>query len=707
MHTDKADCTEKNPSQSVLSVRKVSFLPHHFVMLTTNRYRLGLLLILLLAAGLRLALLASVPPGMTHDEADHGLDAWGVVNGIRPIYFTVGYGREPLFDYATALVMAAIGPTWLAGRLTAAFFSLLMLAATTAWVRHAFGRKAALLTAAGLAFNFWAVMTGRHALRSVTMPALFALATLTFWPLIHHPRQRRWWPRAVVAGLLIGLSFYSYMPARILWAAWPALLLFWLWRDRARLVALWRPLALAGTIAAAVGAPLFHYLRTSGAEARIDQLRAPLDAARASDFGPLLHNSAGALQLFFVSGDAGPVTWRYNIPGMPWLDPVSGALFVAGVGLALWLVWRGNGAQPTAALLALLWLAGGLLPALITGPEAATTRAIGLQPVLWLFPALALVQGDRWLGGWGAGVRKIGRFALLLFLATQLRQTVQHYFVIWANHPDVRVHYEVARVAALRHLNDHPGVAAAIASPAPNRFHDPALGPLFLRDPDRPIGWFNGAGGLLLPDSPETVIALSPWGELAAELRPLWECPAGPGCEPPQPEALLPLRETDADRPIAIYRRDTRALAADLRAHWFQPVAPVRLGEQVTLHGWRIAATAPDLVLLTLWEVTRSADTPPLDGLILFAHLRDAADRPPLANSDRLDVPSFWWQPGDWLVQLHRLPLSADFPATPLELVVGGYTMPAPDRFDRLPVTLPDGTPGGDTIPLTTLTLTP
>ena len=92
-----------------------------------------ILLILLAAAAFRLVALGSipsgmtgvppgmtsVPPGMTHDEADHGLTAWAIVNGARGVYFTVGYGREPLYDYATALVMfAGTGPTIFAARLT-------------------------------------------------------------------------------------------------------------------------------------------------------------------------------------------------------------------------------------------------------------------------------------------------------------------------------------------------------------------------------------------------------------------------------------------------------------------------------------------------------------------------------------------------------------------------------------------------------------
>ena len=110
-----------------------------------------LILILLAAASLRLVGLSEIPPGLTHDEADHGLDAWGVVNGIRPVYFTVGYGREPFFDYATAGLMAFLGPSYMAGRLTAVYLSLILIAGTYAWSRRAFGNTTALLTAAGLA----------------------------------------------------------------------------------------------------------------------------------------------------------------------------------------------------------------------------------------------------------------------------------------------------------------------------------------------------------------------------------------------------------------------------------------------------------------------------------------------------------------------------------------------------------------------------
>ena len=57
-----------------------------------------LLLILIVAAAFRFYQLDRIPPGFTHDEAGHGMDAIAILHGARPIYETVGYGREPLYD---------------------------------------------------------------------------------------------------------------------------------------------------------------------------------------------------------------------------------------------------------------------------------------------------------------------------------------------------------------------------------------------------------------------------------------------------------------------------------------------------------------------------------------------------------------------------------------------------------------------------------
>lgn len=66
-----------------------------------RRYGLPLLVIFL-AAGMRLWQLTDLPPGLHHDAAFHGLNALQVLNGDLQPYFTGNEGNEPGFVYLLA-----------------------------------------------------------------------------------------------------------------------------------------------------------------------------------------------------------------------------------------------------------------------------------------------------------------------------------------------------------------------------------------------------------------------------------------------------------------------------------------------------------------------------------------------------------------------------------------------------------------------------
>lgn len=661
----------------------------------------GLLCLLLGAAFLRLHQLPQVPPGLTHDEADHGLDAWGVVQGVRPLYFTVGYGREPLFDYSTAGLMSFLGPHYLAGRWTAVFYSLILLAGVYAWTRQAFGARVAWWTVVGLGLSFWPIMTGRHALRSVTMPALFTLAWLLSWQALSAPRlTRAGWARLAAAGVLLGATFYTYLPARLMWLLFPAWGVYtavWQrprWRQRAS------GLAVVLLIAALVSLPLFVYLaRNPSAEIRLDQLSGPLTAAAAGDFAPLARNLAASLQLFTLTGDT---LWRYNIPGRPWLLPPWAILFYLGLLVAV--TRAGLRSDGGAATIALLWLGLGLAPAVITGPEASTTRAIALQPVVYLFPALgleALAQaiGRRW-PGWQKGLGAAGVQALAWLLVIGLGAESYHaYFQTWANHPEVRLQYETTLTAMMTYLDAHPGVIAAISSAQPDRFHDPATAFLTRQAQQPPLRWFNGRGGLVWPPAAPTWLLFSGAAPLHDQLAPYLASATL--------VATLPLHPDDLDRPVTVWQIDGSALSAAVASQFTQVEDKVTFGTaaQATLLGYQVLTPTPavgqPLSLATWWQVAQ-----PLDGAVLFTHLQ-GEDGAPLAQQDRLDVPSYYWQPGDYFMQRHTLTLPTDIPAGVYPLAVGFYLQAAPGTVaPRLPVNHA-GRPAGDIWPLTTLTLTP
>jgi len=689
------------------------------------RHRALLLLLLLAGSFLRLHDLPQTPPGMTHDEADHGMDAWRVAEGARPLYFTVGYGREPLYDYSTAGLMSFLGPTYLAGRLTAVYFSLILLAGAYAWVRRAFDGQTALLTAAGLAFAFWPVMVARHALRTVTMPALFVLAAVLFWrgaeatkgdPTHGRNKGHGRLLAFVAAGAILGLTFYTYFPARIMWVLFPTFLAY---LALLRRPVPWRGTALMLLVAGAIAAPLFAFLAARPeAEARLDQLATPLDAATEGNFEPLLDNALASLRTFTLTGDT---LWRYNVPGRPFLPWALGLLLYAGVAIAAVCVVgslarrrskRASSLCPPAPALfmALAWFAGGFSPALITGPEASTTRVAAMLPVLYLFPAVGLTT----LSALAARFARrplpwlLPASALLLF-SFLFTDTMHTYFNVWGTAPAVQVQYEANVVRAVNYLNGRPPTPAAISTNEPDRFHDPATARMFLRSQIDAVRWFDGRHSLLVPGDGEGVLLITPEAPLHPSLADYVEGAVGESTLLPAPVAAgdgglvhhVDVHFVDKEGVLhTIYPQlspKTDSLSTELST------APA-FGGLVSFLGHREPETAKPgetVVVTTLWRVERSTQ----EELAIFTHLLPpAGEGQPLAQADRLDAPSFFWQEGDLFVQLHEIKLPADLPAGDYPLEVGVY--PRADWRRRLPLSL-DGEVAGDALGLATLAVRP
>ncbi len=157
-----------------------------------------------------------------------------------------------------------------------------------------------------LAVGFWPVMAGRQALRSIALPAMYALAVLFFWEGCRRVEaQRRSSSPAMlfaISGIFLGLTGYTYIPARVMWLALPALAAYLVLTGRGegrgtrRLLA---GLGLTLIVAAFAVAPLyFHLANNPGLEVRIDELSAPLQIARDGDLSPLWFNIRSALRLF-------------------------------------------------------------------------------------------------------------------------------------------------------------------------------------------------------------------------------------------------------------------------------------------------------------------------------------------------------------------------------------------------------------------------
>ncbi|MFN2181206.1 MAG: ArnT family glycosyltransferase, partial [Candidatus Promineifilaceae bacterium] len=138
-------------------------------------------LILLAGLALRLFRLGEIPPGLTHDEANHGREAIEILDGVLRYYFPLNYGSEPLYSYTVAGAMALLGENIFALRLVNVIFGLAAIVATAVWARRAFDRATALVAAGLLAVSFWPIASSREALRAGMLPFFMVLAVWFFW----------------------------------------------------------------------------------------------------------------------------------------------------------------------------------------------------------------------------------------------------------------------------------------------------------------------------------------------------------------------------------------------------------------------------------------------------------------------------------------------------------------------------------------------
>jgi hypothetical protein len=656
-----------------------------------------LVLILILAASLRLWQLDSVPPGFTHDEAGHGHDAITILNGARPIYQTVGYGREPLYDYLVAGLMAVLGPIGSTLRLSSVLLGLLTLLATFLWVREAFDGPAALAATALQAASFWSLSVSRQALRSGLLPVLFAFAVYFYWRAVcrgeARPEGSAGWRRPIPAvprpyrygmlcALCIGATLWTYMPARVTWIVFPAFLAYLALANRAAFRRAWLPTLLAVLLGLLLAVPLFAYLQAHpGAEQRLAMLDEPLQALRAGDVSAVLSRVWSCVTGFFIPG-AGDRFLAYNIPGRPIFDPVTGVLFLVGAGLCL-ARWR----RPACAF-ALMWFLVGISPSLITGATAGFTRSIAALPVAYLFPALAVVEGTHWVARrWSRRIAWATWASFVVLVIATAAISAHDYFIAWGESPDVRAAYMVPLTEIARYLDDvPPGERVGISAYLPHAPHDPYVLDMNLRRDDLSLRWFDGRRAIVFPPESSAVliapagVALDPY---FAEL---------PGFSLRERVAL---REDDLDPYFDVYDWEPQAAVAALqeqaRDEFTDSSIPVDFGAvQLLGYDLRTPQIAPGgtVELVTFWRVIDPGPLQPRnlsnaeEDWVVFTHALDGAGSV-VGQEDRLDAPAWDWQAGDVIAQIHRFALQPTLSEGPIVLEIGMYR-----RSDglRLPV---------------------
>jgi hypothetical protein len=343
-------------------------------------------------------------------------------------------GEGALYAYLLALTFSIFGPGILQARLLTAVLSAISAGIAFAFLYHVLaprvGNWPALVSSAfaGLCLSTvdWYVSLSRQAFPQPLAVLLQMTCLGAVWSALRTPRR----VVTLLAGLLLGLTAYTYVPAKLT----PLVLLLYFlidWTARRQdsfLAHNFRRLTVIAAIGGALYAPLLVtlILRASelgGRAARFTILSTTINQGDpwGTLFKSILANAAGFLP--FVRQVAGYATVRA-------MDDLTALLFVVGLMAAIWH-WR----RPQ-FLLFPIWWAVMLLPSIIA-PEGSIPhlrRAVGTVVPTFALAGLGLAT-PLWLTAqrqmaWRRLVLVMATLAIaFLSLSTRARQTYAGYYL--------------------------------------------------------------------------------------------------------------------------------------------------------------------------------------------------------------------------------------------------------------------------------------
>ena len=585
-----------------------------------------IVLILLLAAALRLVDLDGMPPGLEHDEVANWLIDRDILAGQHGVYFEEAYGHEAGYHYLQAAAVAMFGDHVFGLRLPSVFASLVGIAVSYALSRKLLGETAALINAGLLAVLFWPLFFGRLGVRAISLPAAAGLAAWFFWRGGIGKQSESSIRDYILAGLWAGLSLYTYMAARSVPLIFGVFFLYLALFQRPVMRRHWRGLIAFVVVAGIMAAPLGYWLLANpGAEFRISEINQPLDALMRGDLEPVAENGIKLLGFFAWRGD--PLI-RQNVPNRPVFDPLGAGLFYLGLILALWH-WR----RPEHAFVA-IWLGISLTPSLVTADAPSSIRCINALVVAGIPVGLA---ADEFLTRSRLG--RLGQWGMALWLLFVASGTMRAYWT-WGQAEEVRFVWQSAFREAAAALDGDPGSGpVAVGGWTPDSMDPPTMALLLRRD-DLALRFMNPSQALLFP---------------AGGGRMVW-----PSALPPDP-----LLQGVLDEWGAITEEHSLYHISRVSEPVVEPARePVVFDGEIAFLGQRAGGGKVGRGLLTFWR----AGDPVGEPLRIFLHLLDAAGRT-VGQADGLGVSAAHWQPGDIVVQVHRF----DAPAGEYGLLVGLY----------------------------------
>lgn len=433
----------------------------------SKKLLLSLLIIIVVACFFRLWLLDSVPTGLFPDEAANGEDALLILSGQHTPFFERGLGREALYFYLLAPSIALFGIGVWQIHIVSVLIGILTVIVTWFFARKLFNERIAFLASFFLASSSWHTTLSRTGFRAILIPLLAtSFFYLVYLTLKEGSRKKRTF-FAILAGLALGLGFYTYISFRAIIAIIGALLIATAIIYREIFRKFWREIVIGLITMLLVLTPLITYfinhpdsfMGRAGGVSIFNQ-----DLNQGDVLGTFFEVSKKTFWMFFTEGD---LNWRHNVSGFSMLNPGVAIFFALGFLYSIVVIisnffkyglfQKESFKSCFKYLFLIVWFLGMLGPELLTAEAIPHgLRAIGTIPVVFFFPAIIIdflwKKPKFFLNSKNFKIL-LGIF-LGLILAMSLIYDYSLYFGVSANSPEFYYAYRSDLTIVSNYLNE-------------------------------------------------------------------------------------------------------------------------------------------------------------------------------------------------------------------------------------------------------------
>jgi len=417
----------------------------------------ALILMLIVAAGLRLAFIDTYPPGLNIDSAYNGVATLNILNGDPYSPYThERYGRETLCYYFTVPFFWALGPERRALHAASVALDLLACVAVFLFGWRRFSPLVGIGAGVFLAASPLQITFARSANVNNASPLLAML--LCSWGLLAGLSSMKL-RHFTLAGLMLGLGFHTYKNFKY-FAPLPILfLLAQLLSRRGRRRRLTAAMALLLASAALTALPIILYVWENPYAYVFREHSILHQESGGGSWISLWLSNIPEVFKSFLQGTrrCGPLLR----PGQPYLAELEGTLVVLGLALSLIRMARTKDRN-----LVFLWLWMGQTLAIGIGSSPAATHILPIWGPFALFVGMAL---EKFASTAAAVVPKRPRTAALAvyvpLMAGLCVQGGYQYFVVEQQNEAVVFHYNVPDTVISEYVRTIAGTHAVYLSP--------------------------------------------------------------------------------------------------------------------------------------------------------------------------------------------------------------------------------------------------